>query len=502
MAKKSEQPKKSEKAKKKFSFPTAFTILFLLLIVIALATWIIPAGSYDYDADGAPIPGTYHEVESNPQALLSSTLKGPINGMYGIEDETGNVDVWNYGELFGAIDVAMFVLIIGGFLGVTMKTGAINAGIAWVVSKLKGKEKWMFPILMTIFAIGGTSYGMAEETLAFYALIITVMLAAGYDALSAAALIMLGAGIGCLGSTVNPFATGIASGFAGTTISDGIVGRLVLLVVGTILGIWFVMRYAAKVKKDPAKSLIYDMKAENEKQFMAEGGSGEGTDFGKFTTRHKVILVLFFLAFVVMVYGVIPWEDLGIAIPTWWWWFPEMTACFLFFGILIGIVGRLPEKTLVDTFVDGARDMLGVALIIGVARGITVIMNNGLITDTVLYWAEQAVSGLSSVGFILVMYFLYIPLAFLIPSSSGLATVSMPIMAPLADFAGVAPSLVVTAYQAASGLVNLITPTSAVVMGGLAIARVGYGVWLKFVALLLALLVVLSMVVLIVGALV
>ena len=355
----------TEQPKKKFTFPSAFTILFLLLIVIAAATFIVPAGSYDYDEEGAPIPGTYHEVPPNPQKLLASALKGPINGMYGIEDETGNVDVWNYGELFGAIDVAMFVLIIGGFLGVTMKTGAINAGIAWVVSKLKGKEKWMFPILMTIFAIGGTSYGMAEETLAFYALIITVMLAAGYDGLTAAALIMLGAGIGVLGSTVNPFATGIASGFAGTTLSDGLIGRLVLLVVGTIMGIVFVMRYAEKVKKDPARSLIYDMKAENEAQFMSGEG---GAEFGKFTTRHIVILVLFFLAFVVMVYGVIPWEDLGLAIPTWWWWFPEMTANFLFFGILIGIIGRLSEKNLVNTFIDGARDMLGVALIIGVAR--------------------------------------------------------------------------------------------------------------------------------------
>jgi uncharacterized ion transporter superfamily protein YfcC len=489
----------TNKTKKKFSFPSAFTILFLLLILIAAATWIVPAGSYDYDEEGAPVPGSYKEVEPNPQALLSSALKGPINGMYGIEDETGNVDVWNYGELFGAIDVAMFVLIIGGFLGVTMKTGAINAGIAWVVGKLKGKEKWMFPILMTIFAIGGTSYGMAEETLAFYALIITVMLAAGYDALSAGALILLGAGIGCLGSTVNPFATGIASGFAGTTISEGLVGRLVLLVVGTALGIFFVMRYAEKVKKDPTKSLIYDMKDENEKQFLSE--NAESTDFGKFTTRHKVILGLFFLAFVTMVYGVIPWEDLGIAVPTWWWWFPEMTANFLFFGILIGIVGKLSEKTLVNTFVDGARDMLGVALIIGVARGITVIMNNGMITDTVLYWAEQAVAGLGGVGFIIVTYLLYIPLSFLIPSTSGLATVSMPIMAPLAQFANVPAYLVVTAYQAASGLVNLITPTSAVVMGGLAIARVGYGVWIKFVLTLLALLLVLSIIVLAGGVL-
>ena len=253
--------------------------------------------------------------------------------------------------------------------------------------------------------------------------------------LTAAALILLGAGIGVLGSTVNPFATGIASGFAGTTISEGLIGRVVLLVVGTIIGILFVMRYAEKVKKDPTKSLIYDEKADNEKQFLS--GKSADTEFGKFTGRHKVILVLFFLAFVVMVYGVIPWEDLGIAMPTWWWWFPEMTAYFLFFGILIGIVGKLSEKNLVNTFVDGARDMLGVALIIGVARGITVIMNNGLITDTVLYWAEQAVAGLGGVGFIIVTYLLYIPLSFLIPSSSGLATVSMPIMAPLAQFAGV-----------------------------------------------------------------
>jgi uncharacterized ion transporter superfamily protein YfcC len=323
------------------------------------------------------------------------------------------------------------------------------------------------------------------------------MIAAGYDALVGAAILLLGCGIGVLGSTVNPFATGIASGFAGTDISQGLIGRVFILIVGTIMGIIFVMRYGEKVRKDPSKSLIYDQKAENEKQFLAGGDAG--AEFGAFTGRHKVILALFFLAFVVMVYGVIPWADLGLPIPTWWWWFPEMTACFLFFGILIGLIGRLPEKTLVDTFVDGARDMLGVALIIGVARGITVVMNNGLITDTVLYWAEQAVSGLGGVGFILVTYLLYLPLSFLIPSSSGLATVSMPIMAPLADFANVPSYLVVTAYQTANGLVNLVTPTSAVVMGGLAIARVGYGVWWKFVWPVLILLMVLSILVLAVG---
>jgi uncharacterized ion transporter superfamily protein YfcC len=358
----------------------------------------------------------------------------------------------------------------------------------------------MIPILMCIFALGGTSYGMAEESLAFYALIITVMIAAGYDALTGAAILLLGCGIGTLGSTVNPFATGIASGFAGTSISEGFLLRLVILVVGTAIGIFFVMRYADKVKKDPTKSLIYDQKEANEQHFL--GDQSGGSEFGEFTGRHKIILTLFGLAFVVMIYGVIPWEDLGIAIPTLWWWFPEMTASFLFFAVLIGLIGRLGEKGLTNTFIDGARDLLGVALIIGVARGITVVMNNGLITDTVLYWAEQAVSGLGAVAFIVVTYILYIPLSFLIPSSSGLATVSMPIMAPLGEFAGVAGDLIVTAYQSASGLVNLVTPTSAVVMGGLAIARVGYNTWIRFVWPILALLFLLTVIMLSIGALI
>ena len=199
------------------------------------------------------------------------------------------------------------------------------------------------------------------------------------------------------------------------------------------------------------------------------------------TGSQKIVLALFFIAFGVMIYGVIPWSDLGIDIPTLFWWFPEMTASFLFFAILIGAIGRLGEKGFTDTFVDGARDLLGVALIIGIARGITVIMNNGLITDTVLNAAEQAVANLGGAAFVTIMYFLFLPLSFLIPSSSGLATVAMPIMAPLASFADVPAYLVVTAYQTANGLLNLITPTSAVVMGGLAIARVGYGTWLKFV---------------------
>jgi uncharacterized ion transporter superfamily protein YfcC len=425
----------------RFTLPSAYTILFALIVLAAIATWIIPAGTYDLNADGEPIPGTYHEVDAKPSRIIVDSLTAPINGLYGIEDAKGNINYYNSGDLFGAIDIALFILVIGGFLGVTMKTGAIQAGIGSLVQRMKGRERWLIPVLMSVFALGGTTYGMAEESLAFYALVITVLIAAGYDALTGAAVVLLGCGIGVLGSTVNPFATGIASGIAGVSISDGLIGRLVILIAGLAIGIFFVLRYADRVRRDPSKSVVYDMKAENEARFRGESDAGEVA----LTGTHKTILALFALAFVVMVYGVIPWEDLGIPLPTWWWWFPEMTASFLLFSIIIGLVARMAEGELTTTFVDGARDLLGVALIIGIARGITVIMNNGEITDTVLHWVERALGDTGEAAFAIVTFGLFLPLSFLIPSSSGLATLSMPITAPLAGFVGVSESLVVTA---------------------------------------------------------
>ena len=259
-----------------------------------------------------------------------------------------------------------------------MRTGAIQTGIARMVARLRGRERWMIPILMTVFALGGSTYGMAEESLAFYVLVIAVMIAAGYDALTGAAIVLLGCGIGTLGSTINPFATGIASGFAGIPISDGLLSRLIILIVGLGVGIFFVMRYAERVKQEPSRSAVYSMKEANEAHFSVRGE----TDEAVLTGQHKVILAVFGLAFVVMMYGVIPWEDMGIEIPTLWWWFPEMTALFILFSVIIGLIGRLSEVDLTDSFVNGARDLLGVALIIGIARGITVVMNNGGITDT------------------------------------------------------------------------------------------------------------------------
>ncbi len=478
--------------KRSFTFPSAYTKLALLIAVVALLTWVIPAGRYQLNEDGAPVPGTYQQVDPNPQGL-GDVLLAPINGMYGIQDSEGTISVYNSGDLYGAVDVALFVLMIGGFLGITMKTGAIDAGIGSVVARLGNRGKLLIPILMIVFAAGGTSYGMAEESLAFYPLVIAAVIALGYDALTGVAIILLGAGIGVLGSTVNPFATGIASGFAGIPISDGIALRVVILVVGTALGIWYVMRYAAKVKADPSKSRVADLAESNRGHFL---GAAAQTETLAFTTRRKIVIGLFALAFIIMIFSVIPWSDIGINLPTLGWWFAEMSALFLVMAFVIGIVYGMGEKDLVNGFVDGARDMVGVALVIGLARGISVIMTNGLIIDTVLYWCEQALSGLGPVPFVNVIYLLYLPLSFLIPSSSGLATVTMPIMAPLAQFQGVPESVVVTAYQSASGLLNLFTPTFAVVTGALMIGRVPFSTWWKFVLPLVLILGVMTMILL------
>jgi uncharacterized ion transporter superfamily protein YfcC len=369
------------------------------------------------------------------------------------------------------------VLIIGGFIGVVTATGAIDAGIRRAMVRLKGREMWMIPILMALFALGGTTYGMAEETLAFYGLLIPVMIAAGYDALVAVAVILLGAGIGVLGSTINAFSTVIASDAAGISFADGLWLRLVILALTWAAAVAWVMRYAARVKADPSRSLVHDLKEANEAHFGA-GVSDEG-----FTGLHQIVLILFAATFAVMIWGV----SVG------GWWMAQMSGLFLFAAIVIGIVGRLGEPRLVEAFLAGARDLLGVALIIGLARGIVVVMDAGQITDTILHSAEVTVADLPGAAFISKIYLVELGLSFFVPSTSGLAVLSMPILAPVADFAEVPRSLVVTAFATASGWVNLITPTSAVVMGGLAIGRVPYQRWLRFVWPLLLVLTVIVM---------
>lgn len=450
-----------------FRFPSAFTILFGLIILVAVLTWIIPAGLYQRIPSEAlgkdvPVAGSYAPTDANPQGIFDVIL-APVAGFYDPAAYTAN-----------AIDVSLFVLIIGGFIGVVTASGAIDAGIARAMVRLRGRESWMIPFLMALFALGGSTYGMAEETLAFYVLLIPVMIAAKFDALTAVAVILLGAGVGVLGSTINAFSTVIASDAAGVSFADGLVLRLIILGLCWVVTVAFVMRYAARVRADPTKSLVYDKKAANEAHFLKETAA----EAAVFTGLHKIVLTLFALTFAGMIWGV----SIG------GWWMAEMSGLFLAAAIVIGLVARLGEGKLVESFVNGARDLLGVALIIGLARGIVVVMDAGLITDTILHTAEVSVAGLPRTAFILVIYWIEVGLSFFVPSTSGLAVLSMPILAPVADFAGVKRELVVTAFATASGMVNLITPTSAVVMGGLAIGRVPYDRWLRFIWPLLVIL--------------
>lgn len=456
--------------KSRFRMPTAYTILFLLIILVAVATWIIPSGAYEY-VDGVPVAGTYHETEPSPQGA-EEVLKAAFSGFY------------------DAVDVCVFILMVGGFLGVVMKTGAVDAGVARVIQRLGGREKWLIPILMLLFGLGGTTYGMWEETMAFYPLLLPVFLAAGYDAVVGISVILLGAGAGVISSTVNPFATGIAAGFAGVSLGEGILLRILQWIVFEGAAIWFVMAYAARVKKNPSRSVV---------------GVGAGKiqvsmeDTPPFTPKRKLIMVLFTLAFLAMVYGVIPFDEMGLPLPVLGWWFPELSALFLVSGAVIGLIDGQREDEVAETFVAGCADLLGVAFIIGISRGITVLMNDGGITDTVLHWGEEALSGAGAVSFVLLVFLIYLPLSILIPSSSGLATLSVPIMAPLGQFAGVGGEMVVTAFQSASGLVNIITPTAAVVMGALALGHVPYDRWVKYVWKLILYFLLLTMAFLVAG---
>lgn len=463
-----------------FKFPTAYTILFSLIVIMAALTWVIPAGQYDlvHSAElgkDIPVAGTFHYIESNRQGIVD-ILMAPINGFY--DHTTGQAN---------AVDVAVFVLIIGAFIAVATKSGAIDAGIARSIAKLEGREKWIIPIIMGLLAVGGTTYGMAEETLAFYAIVIPVMIAAGYDALTGVAIVMVGAGIGVLGSTINPFSTVIAANAAGINFIDGIWLRVFILIAGWAICAGYVMRYAAKVKKDPSSSLVAELKQSNERYFLGQEQAQKVIP--ELNRQRKLILFIFCLTFVVLIYGV------SLA----GWWMTEMGALFLGSTILIGIIARMNEEDLTTTIVDGAQDLLGVAIIIALARGIVVIMDDGNITPTILHAAEIGVQDMSTFAFINGVYWIEMFMSLVVPSSSGLAVLTMPIMAPLADFAGVDRSLVVTAFQSACGLPNLITPTSGVVMGGLVLGRVSYGIWFKFMWPLLLMLITLVTIVLNVG---
>ena len=448
----------SENEKKRsFKLPTAYTVLLLITAIIAIATRFIPGVK---------------------PASLADFVMAPITG------------------LNDAIDIAIFVLLIGGFLGVTTKTGALDAGIGNVVAKLKGKELILIPVLMFLFSLGGTSFGMAEETIAFTALVTTTMIIAGFDPLVSVATLILGAGCGVLGSTVNPFLVSVSIGaLKGVDIASNqviVIGTGVALwLVSLLISIFFVMNYAKKVYADKSQSILTKSEIQQANEAFIGNKDGE-EEIIEFTGKRKIVLYLFAFTFVVMVIGIIPWEEFGINLfkGTAWltgdslgnWWFSDLGMWFVIMAIIIGLVYRMKEVEIVNAFLDGAAEMVGVALVIGVSKGISVIMNSTGLDAYVLSKASTVLVGMSPIIFTIVAYLIYMALSFFIPSTSGLAGLSMPIFGPLAVSLGFPPEVIISIFSAGSGIINLVTPTSGVIMGTLAIAKVDYSSWVRFVS--------------------
>lgn len=551
---------------KKKKMLSSYTILFLIIAAVAVLTWVVPAGEYspvctDNTYEYAEIADTGVCIDSEKYAAatvaeVSETEKSILEDIgvdqdlvipYEISDQDNTIQEYNKVDTNGqgiwqvvnapvngfyeAVDIALFVLIIGGFIGIVMQTGALDAGIANLLEKFKGKEHLLIPILMILFGLGGTSFGMAEETIAFYPLIIPIVLAAGYDVATGVMIVLLGAGCGVLGSTVNPFAIGAASSAADIGMGSGIVLRFALLIAVEAFAIFYTMSYASKVKKDPSKSKVADLHEEHVKHFLHSDDKKQEL---KVMKGQSLVLVMFALTFVIMVVSVMPWGDFGVEIfdklntallelpvlgpilvgtggasALGGWWFGEMTMLFLVSSVIIALYAKkmdlLDGKDAIGVFVNGSKDLISVALIVGLSRGIKIVMSSGAMSDTLLYYGSNALKSLGNVPFVVLNYLFYIPMSFLIPSTSGLAGATMPIMGPMGEIvtgSEAGTSLVITGYSAASGIVNLVTPTSGVVMGGLMISKLPYDRWLKIVAPVLVGIFVITILVLVAGTII
>jgi uncharacterized ion transporter superfamily protein YfcC len=488
---------------KKLKFPTAQTILILIAGFVTLLTWLVPAGKYDslgynpssdtftvtslevktelpatqqtlenlhinipvekfkngdiYKPIG--IPNTYKKLESKPQGI-AALIKSPVKG------------------IIAASDIIFLILIIGGLIGIMNLTGAFDAGISWLAKILKGREFMLIIVVTLLIASGGTTFGLAEETMAFYPILIPVFLAAKYDAIVGLACIFLGSGIGTMCATTNPFSTIIASDAAGINWTTGLSNRLIMLFLCLTITIIYILRYAKRVKIDPSKSLIYDQKEALETLF---GLNNMKTI--KFTHRLRLITIVFSMCFIVMIIGV-SFLD---------WWFVEMTAVFLVGAIIIGFIGKIKESVFVEEFAKGAAELLSVAFIVGIARGITIIMEDGLISDTILFHASTITEGMNKGLFTNFMLIIYSGLSFFMPSSSGMAVLTMPIMSPLADTVNIGREVIVDTYNYGMGLFYLINPTG-LILAALAIVKIGFNKWLKFILPLFLILLVTTMV--------
>lgn len=471
----------AEKKKRGFSL-TPFSIIMILLIIVAIITMFV-AGQPTGIEDGTVTGATF-------SMIIMSIVNGFSNAM----------------------EVIIFVFILGGFLGLVAHSGALETGIAALVKKLHGHELVIIPVLMFIFSICGSTYGMLEESVGFYALLAGTMVAAGMDTIVGASVVLLGAGSGVLGSTVNPFAVGAAldaAKGAGVEVNSAIMMAIgaILWVVAYAISVFFVYTYAKKVKADKGSTLL---SLQEQEAMMAEYGNKEIGEDVKLTGRQKAILVLFAITFLVMIIMFIPWFAFNVDMSWSAWLFGlpfgdtymlEAATWFLIMGLIIGVIDmagreKNTEKKVVDTFIAGCTDMMSVCLVIAVSRGVSVLMSETHFSDYLVTNVGGALGKLPEAVFTPLNYLFHVVLSVLVPSSSGLAALSGGIMAPIANGATFSVEVTLMTMVAANGLVNLITPTCGAIMGGLALARVDYSTWVKFAAKIVAVIGVVSMVIL------
>ncbi len=489
--------------------PTPHTILFAVLIFAAAATWILPAGQYDtlaYDSESKSlILSSLGETRalSPTQATLDSLglptriaqfTEGELTRPVKVPDTyrslessaQGPVDVF-FSAIKGtqeAIDIILLIFMIGGFIRIYNVSGVLQVGIQHLALRFRGHERWLIIIITTLMAVGGTTFGLAEETIAFFPILVPIFLAAGYDRLVPVAVIFAGANLGTMASTVNPFSVIIASDAAGVVWNSGIGIRIAMLVLGLVALIWYTIRYAESVRKNPSSSLLTAEERAETLPYSTEIPS----ELSAMTWRQKGMLSLFGITFLVMIIG----------ITTLHWWMLEMTALFLGSAVVSGVLLGMKEKTFVHEFLTGAGEMVGVSLLIGLARGITVVMNDGYIIDTVLHAATGVVAGMPQSVFLVALIAVFFVMCFFISSTSGLALVTMPILGALAISSGVPGESIVTAYVYGAGLMLFISPTG-LVLPSLAMVSVTLTTWLRFFLPLMGILAAIAVGLMVVG---
>lgn len=468
-----------------------FAIILTIMVIVAAMTWIIPSGSYDrHEIDGRQVvvAGTYHAVERAPQGIFD-VLTAPIQGFS------------------KAAEVIVFLLVIGGVLSVVEKTGAITAGIQAASGFFERNPKLRFlfiPLGIIVFSLCGSMFGMCEEALIFIPIFIPLALSLGYDSALGTAIPFVGAGVGFAAAFTNPFTVGIAQGIAQVPLYSGIGYRLIVWTICTTAVIIWMSLYARKVRKDPSKSLTYQFDIEKRKELKLNKADT------RMTKRQKLVLIAFALGMVTLIAGVLKPQicamihrTFGLDLMTLLhleaegWYITEIAALFLGVGFVCGFLGKMSMQKFNDAFFDGVRGMAEIAMLLCFAQAIVIIANNGHILDTMLEWMSSAIKHFHPVCASWAAMMLQTIIDFFIPSGSGKAVLTMPILAPLADLIGITRQTMVLAFQLGGNWMNMVLPTDPVTIAAIGFARIAYPKWLKWMLPFLILMYLLSFVLLI-----